>query len=164
MSSLVSRADGATIIAMRKAIQSGNAIVVLSPAAKAAKTARWARTMTKCMISLSRRAGVKWVLVEFGGLAGGESRGIVDIIAIRKNHKEVDGFKRGDLFDIVLIQTKGGSAARPSAEDIQRLRAVAKYHRAKAVVLAEWKKGSNPSLCRLDRTQWTPVQPLEIFG
>ncbi len=148
---------------MSKIIQTKEAIVVLSPAAKASKTARWARTMTKCMISLSRRAGVKWVLVEFGGITGSESRGIVDIIAIRKNHKEVEGFKRGDLFEIVLIQTKGGSAAPPSPEDIRRLKAVAKHHKAKAVLLAEWKKGKNPILFRLGRTRWTPVQPIEIF-
>ena len=149
---------------MKIASQTKETVVVLSPSGKAAKTARWAITMTKWLITISRQAGVKWVLVEFGGVTGAESRGIVDMIAIRKNHKQIEGLKRGDLFDIVLIQTKGGSAAPPSTDDIHRLKAVAKYHKANAVVLAEWKIGSKPNLYRLDGVDWTPVKAADIFG
>jgi hypothetical protein len=68
------------------------------------------------------------------------------------------------LFDLVLIQTKGGSSANPSASDVERLRTVAKYHHAKAIVLAEWKIGEKLKLYRLDGQTWTLVKPAEIFG
>ena len=44
-------------------------------------------------------------------------------------------------FQIILIQVKGGYAAKPTAEDGKRLRAVARCHRAREVLLATWKKG-----------------------
>jgi hypothetical protein len=37
-------------------------------------------------------------------LAGRESAGIIDLLAIRKDHAKANGkFKRGDLFEIILI-------------------------------------------------------------
>jgi hypothetical protein len=78
---------------------------------KAAKTARWAVTMTKVRIRhvLSR---TRWQLVTFCGKAGGESVGVVDLLAVRKDHgKPIAGTKRGDALQIILIQVKGGSAA-----------------------------------------------------
>jgi hypothetical protein len=67
---------------------------------------------------------------------------VVDLIAIRKDHSAPrPGMKRGDAFQIILIQVKGGYAARPSAEDGERLRAVARRHHAHDVLLASWKKG-----------------------
>ena len=74
--------------------------------------------MAKAFISIAGKVGVKWELVEFSGATGTESRGIVDVVAIRKDHHKIEDFKRGDLFEIVLIQIKGGSAARPSKDDI----------------------------------------------
>jgi hypothetical protein len=121
--------------------------------------------MTKWLVTYSRRGGAKWVLADFGGKTGSESRGIVDLLAIRKDHgKEVAGLKRGDLFDIVLIQTKGGSSPRPTPEDLTRLKAVARYHRARAVVLAEWRRAEKLELFRLYRNRWQAVSPQEIFG
>src|SRR5258708_18021130 len=108
---------------------------------KAAKTARWAVTMTKVRIRrvLSR---TRWQLGTFNGMAGGESVGVVDLLAVRKDHgKPIAGTKRGDNFQIILIQVKGGGAAMPTADDATRLRAVAKRHRATRVLLASWKKG-----------------------
>jgi len=134
---------------------------------KAQHTAKWARTMTKWLITYSYRKGARWNLVEFGGKTGAEARGIIDFIAIRKNHrKDVPGLKRGDLLDIVLIQTKGGSAPRPTDEDRARLSRVAKYHRARAVVLAEWRRGEKLDLFKLEGTEWSsaPVQAAAIFG
>lgn len=138
---------------------------MMSPGEKAHHTAKWARTMTKWLVTYSRRTGAKWNLVDFGGEAKAEARGIVDLIAIRKDHRH-DGpsLKRGDLFDIVLIQTKGGSAPRPTAADVARLSRVAKYHRAKAVVLAEWRRAEKLELFRLNGTHWQAVAPDEIFG
>lgn len=129
--------------------------------------------MTKWLITYTN-AGVAWQLVTFAGPGGRESRGIVDLIAIRKNHLSGrTGLERGDLFEIVLIQIKGGSAAWPSPEDIARLRAVKRHHRAKHVVLAAWKKGKQPELYKLGRARsgrprhascWQPVSPDEVFA
>lgn len=120
--------------------------------------------MTKWLITYDQKKGAKWNFVEFGG-AKAEARGIVDIMAIRKNHREApSGLERGDLFDIVLIQTKGGSASRPSSEDIVRLNKVAKHYKAKSVVLAEWQKGKKLNLYELRRDEWLPVSAHEMFG
>jgi hypothetical protein len=108
---------------------------------KAVQTARWAVTMTKVRI---RRvvARTRWQLVTFYGGRGGESVGVVDLVAIRKDHGPPrPGMKRGDDFQIILIQVKGGSSAMPTAEDGIRLRAVAKRHGAKQSLLGVWKKG-----------------------
>jgi len=105
--------------------------------------------MTKWLItSLGSRPS--WQLVTFVGPAGGESKGIVDMIAIRKNHGCAPvGLERGDLFDIVLIQIKGGSSRWPSLPDCRRLARARRAHRARAVVLAEWRRGRAPRLFRL---------------
>ena len=140
-------------------------VTVFSPGQKAQKTARWARIMTKWLITYSRRNGAKWRFVKFGGITGAESYGIVDILAIRKDHKpKKEGIKRGDLFDLVLIQTKGGNARFPSDSDIARLIKAADHHRAKAVVLAEWKLGTKPNLYQLVDRTWQLTNPVDIFG
>lgn len=137
----------------------------LSPGKKALHTAKWARTMTKWWVTFSRRSGASWKLVEFGGKTGAESRGIVDLIAIRKNHRDdVAGLERGDLFEMVFIQTKGGSAQRPTKQDITRLIRAATYHRAKAIVLVEWNKGETIEISRLNKRKWERVRPEDVFG
>src|SRR5439155_6056008 len=88
---------------------------------KAALTARWAVTMAKVRI---RRVAsrTRWQLVTFCGKSGGESVGVVDMLAIRKDHgTSVGAIRRGDALQIILIQVKGGSAARPTPEDAARL-------------------------------------------
>ena len=78
--------------------------------------------MTKWLISHSSKGGVKWQVISFNGKRGQESAGIVDMIAIRKSHRPSDlSDHRGDLFEIILIQVKGGSARFPSQEDVERL-------------------------------------------
>src|ERR1700720_1364508 len=109
---------------------------------KAAKTARWAVIMTKVRISKAVWR-TRWQLVTFLGKKGGECRGIIDLLAIRKDHgRPIAGTKRGDTLQIILIQVKGGSAPMPTTEDGNRLRTVAKRYRAQHVLLAAWKKGS----------------------
>jgi hypothetical protein len=133
---------------------------------KAARTARWAVTMTKVRIRrvLSR---THWQLVTFCGKAGGESVGVVDLLAVRKDHgKPGRSMKRGDALQIMLIQVKGGSAAMPTPDDARRLRAVAQRHRARRVLLASWKKGTAARFYRLRRgsSRWVEVTDLdEIF-
>src|SRR5687767_341327 len=108
---------------------------------KAAITARWAVTMTKVRI---RRvlARTRWQLVTFYGVSGGESVGVVDLLAVRKDHgKPGRWMKRGDALQVILIQVKGGGAAMPTHEDARRLRAVARRHHAREILLASWKRG-----------------------
>jgi len=136
----------------------------MSPGKKAQHTAKWARTMTKWLITFNRRTGAKWSIVDFGGKTKSESRGIVDLLAIRKDHHvDSPGLKRGDLLEIVLIQVKGGSAPPPTPDDIARLSRVAKHHRAKAIVLAEWQRAKKLDLFKLSGTRWQPVSPHEVF-
>lgn len=85
----------------------------------------------------------RWHFLKFGGPGGRESRGVVDLIAVRKDHSTPrNGLKRGDALQIILIQVKGGNAAKPTAEDAKRLRMVARRHGACAVLLAAWEKGT----------------------
>ena len=137
----------------------------LSPGRKAQRTAEWARIMTKWLVTYSYRRGARWRLVEFGGNTGAESAGIVDLLAIRKDHRKGKaGLKRGDDFEMVLIQTKGGSALRPTSEDIVRLSKVARLHKAKAVVLVEWQRKKRFTMFQLNKAQWQPVDPVAVFG
>jgi hypothetical protein len=135
----------AAIIAGQNSILISDGMTVDRNAArdKAANTARWAVTMTKVRIRqvLSR---TRWQLVEFRGKAGGEAVGVVDLLAVRKDHGRptIAGTKRGDALQIILIQVKGGSAARPTSEDGKRIWAVAKRLNARDVLLATWKRGS----------------------
>src|ERR1051326_2090228 len=107
---------------------------------KAARTARWAVIMTKVRIRqvLSR---TQWQLVTFCGKNGGESTGVVDMVAIRKDHgRPMPGTKRGDGLQIILIQVKGGGAAMPTLADGKRLKAIASRLHARKVLLAQWKE------------------------
>src|ERR1035441_4239101 len=63
----------------------------------AAYTEKWAVTMTKVRIrqAVARAPFPRWHFVSFAGPDGGESRGVVDLIAIRKDHAERKGLKRG---------------------------------------------------------------------
>jgi hypothetical protein len=108
----------------------------------------------------------RWQLVTFYGRGDSESVGVVDLLAIRKDHGEpVPGIRRGDALQIILIQVKGGSAARPTPEDAARLRLVAKRHCACHVLLATWKKGAMPRFFRLRRATasdpWTEITNLD---
>lgn len=137
----------------------------------AAYTERWAVTMTKVRIrqAVMKTPYPRWHLLTFAGPDGGESRGVVDLIAIRKDHGTPRyGLKRGDTFQIILIQVKGGYAARPTAEDGKRLRVVARQHGACGVLLAAWKKGKAArffSLQNKGASDWAEVIDLDtIFG
>ena len=129
---------------------------------KASNTGRWAETMCK---ALGKREASRWRFVSFRGKEGGEWRGIVDILAIRKDTSEPSkkGLKRGDLFEFIIIQIKGGKARLPSPSDIQRLKLVAKHYKAKHIVLYEWKKGKKWHFKVWDGN-WKPVKATEIFG
>ena len=133
-------------------------------AEKAHRTARWAKTMTKWLISMNQNSGAQWHVIDFVGSAGAESRGIVDLLAIRKDHRKPRApLDRGDLFEIVLIQSKGGGAVRPKASDVERLMLVKRKYHAKAIVLAEWKRGKAPQLFELVRGRWVERMAESLF-
>src|SRR3990167_5440988 len=72
---------------------------------EAHRISRWAKTMTKWLISRGHKNGANWHVVNFVGTNNSESRGIVDLLAIRKDHRTNDRkIKRGDLFEVVLFQ------------------------------------------------------------
>ena len=113
--------------------------------ALARATERLAVTMAKVGVRRlgSRAAWPRWQFSLFYGPKGRESRGVVDLMAVRKNYKDKPraGLKLGDALEIVLFQVKGGSAAKPTKEDGKRLRRVMHLHRASHVVLATWTRG-----------------------
>ncbi len=136
----------------------------LSLGKKAKKTGQWAKIMTKWLITYSSKGGRKWQFVSFEGANGWESRGIVDFIAIRRDHKYNEKpLKIGDLFEIILIQAKGGSASKPSKDEILRLAKVGKHYQAKHIILAEWQKGKAPILYSLVNSSWQKIEPRDAF-
>jgi hypothetical protein len=112
-----------------------------------------------------------WQFVSFPGPLGRESRGIVDLIAIRRDHSPAKrAFLSGDLFEIVFIQIKGGGAAWPTVADLARLAAVRRRYRGKAIVLASWRKGAEPRFYVMRRVSavrteaWLEVAASDVFG
>lgn len=136
----------------------------MSPGKKAQQTAKWARTMTRWLITRASKLGAKWQVVGFEGPNGSESYGIVDLLAVRKDHQKGSNGKRGDLFELVLIQAKGGASPMPTEGDKERLNAVRRFYRARAAVLCKWQRGRVLSFQRLVGQDWEPVTALEVFG
>lgn len=131
-------------------------------------TAKWAVTMTKVAIRRACKDNPwpRWHFVSFLGKGGRESTGVIDLIAIRKDHgASASGLKRGDALQIFLIQVKGGSAAKPTAEDAKRLRLVARRHRACGILLAAWKKGNEARFYSLQSgfPEWREVEDLRTL-
>jgi len=137
---------------------------------KAHATAMLATVLTKEKI---RKSGKRWQLVEFTGPEGRESAGIVDLLAIRKDHRQNTDFNPGDLFEIIIIQIKGGNPPkRPTREDIVRMKIVAEEYYAKNIILAEWKPGEKLRFNQLKKnfnqktnldSTWTNAEPSQIF-
>lgn len=137
---------------------------VMTPAEKALKTATWARTMTKVIISRNNNKPPFWHVINFLGAGKQESGGIIDLLAIRKDHGKTSTLPKGDGFEIILVQVKGGSAKNPSENDLRRMEAVKKRYGAKMVVLSSWLKGSVAKLRVLSNGVWgDPVDPDSIF-
>ena len=136
----------------------------LSSGKKAKRTGQWAKIMTKWLIKYSSKGKKLWQVVSFEGSKGGESRGIVDVLAIRRDHKHSKKpLKAGDLFEIILIQVKGGRAQMPSDDDIVRLLKVGKHYHAKYIILADWQKGKVPSLYSLANSSWKKMKAEDVF-
>lgn len=145
----------------------------------AKKTAKWAVTMAKVGVrqAIAKAPWPRWQFATFCGPDDEESRGIVDLIAVRKDHGTPrHGLKRGDTFQIVLIQVKGGHAQIPTDDDCGRLRIVKRLYRARHVILAIWQRGEaarfyllrtkprKDATIRLE-SQWQPEANLSrVFG
>lgn len=143
---------------------SASTSTVIPAHVKAHTTGQWAETIFR---ALSSRVAKRWQFMSFRGAGKGEWRGVVDVIAIRKDTTQPRGkvLKRGDLFDIVLIQIKGGSARAPTAADKRRLRHVAKYYHAQAVVQFQWHKGKTCAFSLLQPNGvWKDCSGAEVFG
>lgn len=131
---------------------------------KALETATWARTMTKVIISRNNKNPPFWHVINFLGAGKQESAGIIDLLAIRKDHGKAGALPPGDGFEIILVQVKGGKAKNPSVSDVQRMEAVAQRYGAKAVILSSWKRGAAPEFRILSKSVWgDPVDPDSIF-
>jgi hypothetical protein len=136
----------------------------LLPYEKAHATGRWAEIIFR---ALSARVANRWRFVSFRGSGSGEWRGIVDVLAVRKDTSQprLSSLKRGDLFDIVLVQVKGGSARFPSVDERRRLRLVAKRYRARDVVLFQWRNGISSGFFTLGpNLEWQPTTGAAVFG
>ena len=131
---------------------------------EALKTDKWTETI---MRAISSKVAKRWRFISFRSKKGREWRGVVDVIAIRKDTRvpKQKLLKRGDIFEILLIQMKGGTAKFPTLEDIRRLKEVVKYHKANGIVLFEWKKSKRCQFYILTKKMgWKPVRPAELFG
>jgi hypothetical protein len=133
---------------------------------RAAETDRWTEILFR---ALSARHAKRWRFASFRGAGGGEWRGIVDLLAVRKDASKSahEILRSGDLFEMILVQMKGGSAARPNEQDIRRLQAVRKRYRAKDVVLFCWNRGKKGKTCTFERLsggKWVASTAKEIFG
>ena len=132
---------------------------------KAHTTGRWAEIILR---ALSSRAANRWRFVSFRGEGHGEWRGVVDVLAIRKNTSAPGSarLKRGDLFEIILVQIKGGSARSPTRDDCLRLREVARHYKAKAVIQFQWRKSVSSKFFELDHKTltWIPTTGTKVFG
>ena len=116
----------------------------------------------------------RWQLVDFPGPGGQESSGIVDLLALRKDHKHArHPLKKGDLLEIIIIQIKGTGGKhpkKPTKKENLRLDGVRKYYNARSVVLVEWVKGrrcefywlTNPY--REPKKAWGSVDPGVAFS
>ena len=109
--------------------------------------------------------------VEFEGREGGESNGIVDLLAVKRNrdHKKTKNMdcNVNDLLDIIHIQVKGGSAGEPTKADKKRMLIVSKYYNCRETLLSRWNpaKFSQVIFKRLkNNLEWEKVDAKTIFG
>ncbi|MGQ9691761.1 MAG: hypothetical protein ACUVQY_11025 [Thermoproteota archaeon] len=97
--------------------------IMVEAGKKAAKTRKWRRAQKKAHATyVNTKTFTKWNLskkgfksITFESKKGFEYKGIVDLVAVRRNNK------KPDELEIVLFQMKGGNAKITEAE-IERLK------------------------------------------
>ncbi|MGQ0646705.1 MAG: hypothetical protein ACT4P7_03980 [Gemmatimonadaceae bacterium] len=136
-----------------------------TPSERATHTARWTETMFR---ALTQRVANRWRLVSFRGRRGAEWRGIIDVLAIRKDTSQPRSqtLKRGDLLDFIIVQLKGGGARGPTDSDKRRLIGVQRALKARAIVLYTWKRDKHSVFQVLDirSRQWCSSSAKSLFG
>ena len=88
-----------------------------------------------------------------------------DLLAIRKNHRlDKDGLKRGDLFEMILIQTKEicPTANRGRYCSVVKDSQVSQCKNYCSCKMATG--GGEPDVFKLKGNEWRPVAPAAIFG
>ena len=90
--------------------------------------------------------------------------GIVDAIAMRKDHRKSKDGNRGDRFEFILVQMKGGNAPRPSDKDIERLVRAKEHYSTNEVVLFEWRPNKGGTFSVLNGKRWEESTAEDIFG
>jgi hypothetical protein len=133
-------------------------------AAIAIRTDKWTEIIFR---ALTAKVANRWRFVSFRGKKKRDARGVVDVVAIRKDASDPGKvpLKAYDLFELILIQMKGGSANTPNLRDRRRLQAVAKRYFGAKVVLYKWVKGEKSEFSVLmDDLKWDVQPRSEIFG
>ena len=125
---------------------------------------------TKLQIERTNSSTAKYQFVEFSGPNGGDSNGIVDLLAIKKNRNKKENKKHGlsnaDLLDIIQIQVKGRGSRPPKNDDKKRMKKIAKYYKFKETLLSRWDPSKEffPVFSRLtDQNTWQIVDAKTIF-
>jgi hypothetical protein len=113
---------------------------------------------------VSRVAKLRWRFESFRGRKGRPPAGIVDAIAMRKDHRKSEDGNRGDRFEFIPVQMKGGNAPRPSDKDKKRLRRAKDRYAANEVVLFEWRPNEGGTFSVLKGNDWEESTAEEIFG
>ena len=116
--------------------------------------------------AMTKRVGGRWKVVSLRGKSGADSKGVVDLVAVRRNLRlpAPHGLAAGDLLDSVIVRLHSADAAKPTPKDVARLRRVARRYAALRIVLHTWTKGVPGELHLLEaRAKWKKVSAAVAF-
>ena len=116
--------------------------------------------------AMTKRVGGRWKVVSLRGKSGADSKGVVDLVAVRRNLRlpAPHGLAAGDLLDSVIVRLHSADAAKPTPKDVARLRRVARRYAALRIVLHTWTKGAPGEFHLLEaRTKWKKVRAAVAF-
>ena len=128
---------------------------------KSIKTDKWTEIILR---AVGNKVARRWKFVSFRGPHKRESAGIVDLLAIRRNTTQ----KPNDLFEFIIIQAKGGTAAKSKLkpEHFKRLKKVKDHYKALAIVYFRWNKEKR--ICKFyvldDKGNYQEHSCKDIFG
>ena len=134
---------------------------------KAIYTDKWTQTMFNHQ---TNKMAYRWKFQHFRGKKKRDSRGVVDVLAMRRNTADPKKppLEANDLFEFILVQLKGGEAPMPLQKDLVRLWAVRDHYDAKDIVLFERRKSKCTfSVLRKignEEFEWVKSDRKSIFG
>lgn len=149
--------------AVKKNVRSKTATATSRVAPITKRTEGWTEARFRAM---TKRIGGRWTFVSLRGKSGTDSKGVADLVAIRRNLRlpAPHGLAVGDLLDIVLVRLSNADAPRTTPSDVARLRRVARRYAALRVVLHTWTKGAPGEFHLLEaRTKWKKVSAAVAF-